>query len=215
MAETKVKYSKKKQYSERHCWLKDNNTWEEADVFVCLCRAPLTFGHSQLIVDVSENSSDDEMFDKAVLYIRAAVKTFESTFDKSAAHEDASWSDLARWTETSGKYLKTLILRSSASEQHPCAGSYSLLKVHLVPYFKSHEDACYDRFQGRHTVPPHKRGGLLGWLGVREDKVDKLEVDWPCEIDKNKCAKEFFRLDKLAEKLKSAAEQCRKHIEKE
>lgn len=207
MAETKEKYSKKKEYSGRHCWLKDHNVWEKAEVFVFLSRAPLTFGHSQLIVDVGGNVSDDKMFHTAVLCIRAAIKTFESTLQGVLDDEDSTWADLAQWPKTRGKYLKTLILRSSASEQHKCPGTHSLLKVHLVPYFQFHADECLERFRGRHRVRAEQRGGLLGWLGTREDEVDKLEVDFPCERGKNECAKTFFKLDKLAKKLRPVAKK--------
>ncbi|HUU84089.1 MAG TPA: hypothetical protein VM243_11355 [Phycisphaerae bacterium] len=210
MAKTKEPYSKKKTYLGRHCWLRDHNHWETAEVFVFLCRAPLTFGHSQLVVDVKPKLSDDEMFEKAVPYISAAIKTFESQFEKSRAqdvptHENAIWADLARWTETSGKYLKTLILRSSADEQHKCPDTHSLLKVHLVPYFQSHEVECHKRFQDRHCTLPSQKGGLLGWLGEREDEVDRLEVDFPSKEALNKCAAEYFLLPKLANELHEGA----------
>ncbi len=203
-----------KKYGSRHCWLKDKNEWDEAGVFVCLSRAPLTFGHSQLTVDVKGDPPDEEMFNKAVPLIRATIRTFQDMLPMLLREDkDSTWADLARWTKTRGPYIKTLILRTSASEKPEEAEEAEgpqmrfIFKVHLVPYFKSHEDACYDMFQDKHNVSPHKRGGLLGWLGVREDEADELEVDWPCDTDKDKCAKEFFKLDKLAEKLRPIAKE--------
>ena len=60
--------------------------------------------------------------------------------------------------------MKTLVLRASAAEKQ---GEY---KVHLVPCFESHLKSANDllraRFGGR------DEGGLLYWIGQREDLVD-------------------------------------------
>jgi hypothetical protein len=100
--------------------------------------------------------------------------------------------ELARYTRTSGAYRKLLILRTSASEREA-------FKIHLVPYFESHEHECYGLFHWRHSVRSDKLGGLLGWLGERESEVDKVEVDYPDTCKENFGAD--WRLPGLAKKL--------------
>ncbi len=115
---------------------------------------------------------------------------------------------LADVTETKGKLIKVLVLRASASEDVK-----KYLKIHLVPYFTSHDKECRRRFGRRHKELPQVAGGLLGWLGEQEDKVDKWEVDYPREDKLDKWAAETLGLPELADELRPALEKAEKEKE--
>jgi hypothetical protein len=148
-------------------------TWQS---YLLLVRDPLTFGHSQLNVKCSgweKERHEWEIWAKAATEIRKAIHVFCTVFREGSP--EAHFRDhheLAAYTQTSGSYLRTLVLRASADEK---AGEY---KVHLVPYFKSHERLCAMRFMARcrplaqSTAFDH--GGLLGWLGERENANQEL-----------------------------------------
>jgi len=109
---------------------------------------------------------------------------------------------LSRVTQSGGQLIKVLVLRSSASEKPD-----EELKIHLVPYFESHHWACQLRFAERHRLlPGDKLGGLLGWIGEREDRVDTWEVDYTNEAKRNDWVAEKLRLDELGAKLSAAVE---------
>jgi hypothetical protein len=91
-----------------------------------------------------------------------------------------------------------LVLRSSAQEIVD-----KEYKVHLVPYFESHAELCKKRFQSLHTVPNDQTGGLLGWLGGREDDVDRWEVDPnPTKPILDQIANEHLKMTVLAQELR-------------
>ena len=48
---------------------------------------------------------------------------------------------------------------------------------------------------------PNQEGGLLGWLGEIEDKVDKLEVDYPHKEKLTELAHDYVKLPELAQQL--------------
>jgi hypothetical protein len=158
---------------------KNTNHWDEvADwrkiekaPYVFLCRAPLTFGHSQLVISSPKGTNQDEkdFFSLGSRIIERTIITFKQAFKVQKIHEDENFRSLAVFTRTKGKYIKTLILRSSASEKF--CKEY---KIHLVPYFKSHEDECVKRYRHLHGITTGDKGGLLAWLGERETEVDKL-----------------------------------------
>lgn len=71
-----------------------------------------------------------------------------------------------------------------------------------MPYFKSHESDCTKRFKALHPCSQSERGGLLGWLGERENEVDIWEVDrtyWKDKLDS--IANYDLKMCKLAKRL--------------
>ena len=127
------------------------------------------------------------------------ISTFRRAFEEQKLHESETFTSLAQKTLTYGPYNKTLVLRASADEDIKRA-----YKVHLVPYFASHASLCKKRFQSLHAVKPDDddSGGLLGWMGVNEDDVDRWETD---SIQKKKLdliANQRLRMPDLAQKLR-------------
>lgn len=159
-----------------------------------LVRSPLTFGHSQLLIN-HQDTPPRTLFADAGELIGAAIEAMQQCFTPEKRLKE--FSVLEDVTETTGKLVKVLVLRASASEN--VSGT---LKIHLVPYFDSHEKACRDRFQGLHSVLPVATGGLLGWLGDREDRADKWEVDFLDKEAHEKWAADTLRLGDLAKELK-------------
>lgn len=154
-----------------------NATPKNFQSYFLLVRAPLTFGHSQLVLRRTKGESEAVTFEKASKQITTAMRTFESSLDSELLK---SYPKLAAFTQTSGKFERTLVLRASADEDE---NSY---KVHLVPYFESHASLCALRYMhtnarhggkldGKFRMQPN-RGGLLGWLGDREAVCDTLET---------------------------------------
>lgn len=103
---------------------------------------------------------------------------------------------MADLTLTKDKYLKTLILRVSADEDVD-----TTYKVHLVPYFGSHESACQKWYTSIHKVKPDAKGGLIGWLGERETLVDSWINDNPFGGDLDKVMTVDLKLEKLTDLL--------------
>jgi hypothetical protein len=162
------------------------------DIQIFLVNAPLTFGHSQLIarfsVDPDGHTCDEsKRFSLTAPYIDMALRTFQQAFCISTIHKKIEFAPLAKLTMTDGDYIKTLILRASASEKK------TEYKVHLVPYFTSHDSECKKRFTAVHSVNPEKTGGLLGWLGVRETIADSWLNDGDNPFKE--------RLDEVVEKV--------------
>lgn len=141
----------------------DRRTWFEGRIF--LVDKPLTFGHSQIVVEC-HNDKEEEHFRQASLLITHTIRVFNKAFGENKIHEKEQFKKLAFATCTEGGYLKTLILRSSANED---ANQY---KIHMVPYFCSHAEACEEFYHFNHPNSLEKTGGLLGWLGKRETKID-------------------------------------------
>jgi hypothetical protein len=173
-----------------------STTEEEINITLLLVHAPLTFGHSQLTLSFPATSTDKEAsrFDRAAQSIAKALRVFEAALEPSLCEFET----LAKLTGTSGRYLKTLILRVSANE-----GSAEY-KVHLVPYFESHDLACKKRFDSVHSaVSDERKGGLLGWLGQRETTVDSWQIDSdnPFHSHLDRIAIDCLGLGRLARKL--------------
>jgi len=149
-----------------------------------------------------DSGSIDEAryFKWAACLIERAITTFTRAFRDQHTHELDKYKELAEVTRTRGDYLKTLILRASASEK--IGSEY---KVHLVPYFESHRNDCAARFKARHKIPTDfdREGGLLGWLGERENQVDEWEVGslWKYKLDE--IANRNWGLEQLAKHFRS------------
>lgn len=135
--------------------------YAENSAYAFLVDAPIAFGHSQLVLSISPGMPEEDAFTLAAKHIAICIGRFRSSFVNLDLLE---WGQLAKYTGTSGDYVKTLILRASASERQ---GQY---KVHLVPCFSSHIESANDLFQARFRESGS--GGLLHWIGEREHLVD-------------------------------------------
>lgn len=195
---------------------KDDRYWaggEEDLPSLLLVRAPLTLGHTQLTIKRNQiedtegsekkREAHNALFQRAGPEIGRAIQAMHDCLKEDLL---AEFFTLAGVTRTSGKLIKVLVLRTSADEDVA-----KRLKIHLVPYFWSHRDSCQKRFEQQHDLglPGVRRGGLLGWLGEQEDRVDEWEVDYPDEDKLNAWASETLGLTKLAEKLKAAREKVK------
>jgi hypothetical protein len=165
----------------------------------------LTFGHSQLIFSVrGERLKETARFGKVAKIIKSSISAFEQVLGSEKVHtKNPEFKRLAEITRTKGKYIKTLILRTSADEKH------AEYKIHLVPYFESHASNCKSRYQTLHFIKDRrnsateKTGGLLAWLGERETEVDRWLKDphpWAKILDQK--ALKDWKMDKLATLLK-------------
>lgn len=100
---------------------------------IILSHAPLTLGHSQLIMKFSSDIkqfTESERFGKAAEIIQKSISVFEQVFGSKEVHMRSSeFKKLSEITKTNGKYIKTLVLRTSAEEDH------TEYKIHLLPYF--------------------------------------------------------------------------------
>ena len=168
-----------------------DRTWYDTDgAFAFLVDAPLTFGHSQLVVKIQSNKQD-ESFSAVAHHIAACIKNLRTSLPSPS--ED-KWRSLAAYTRSFGPYKKILLLRVSADETR------NMYKIHLVPYFKSHLDATNKLYRVTHNKGRKGKGGLLHWLGQREVIVD---YDMRDGRD-NKLVKtriKTFRLKQLASRL--------------
>jgi len=178
----------------------DDCDWEkiEKSPYIFLSRSPFTFGHSQLVVP-SPGDCEHSLFRLASKIIYCVISTFRSAFADQKLHESQAFVSLTEKTLTYGPYKKTLVLRASADED-----SKKRYKVHLVPYFASHASLCKKRFQSLHAVKPDDDypGGLLGWLGEREDDVDRWEANSTHKKNLDRIANENLRMPDLAQKLR-------------
>lgn len=181
------------------------NTRMEVSKFphIILVNAPLTFGHSQLVVPAHPGEtpvSERKLFRLAADLIENALAVFTKTLGKRQLHSSASFKKLAEDTYSYGKHIKTLILRTSADDNPGTE-----IKFHLVPYFESHQVACRKRFHSLHRAPPEQKGGMIGWLGERETEVDNWLVDgFPGPITLDQIGREVWKLPELAKQLKQA-----------
>ncbi|MEE8423908.1 MAG: hypothetical protein V3S49_05150 [Thermodesulfobacteriota bacterium] len=166
--------------------------------YIFLARAPLTFGHSQLVMKFLsvKQQNEADFFEMVAPTIKGAISVFEKVLGSDCLHKSPEFTKLAELTRTDESYLKTLVLRASADE---CPkGEY---KVHLVPYFESHAEKCQERYRGIHHINSGT-GGLLGWLGKRETEVDRWQISsetpWAVKLDEianiDLNMKEFARL---------------------
>ena len=163
------------------------------DARIFLVDSPLTFAHSQLAIKFSESTHSDESdrFQIAAQFVQKAIIRFGQLLRSNTIKY---FKELAEFTRTSDNYIKTLILRASAQEEK---GGY---KIHLVPYFRSHADACQKRFTD--IFCDNEPGGMLGWLGDRETEVDKWKRDNINNLDN--IVTQEWRLPELAKLLAQA-----------
>lgn len=189
-------------------WRKEKNvknTLSEVSKFpyVFLTNAPLTFGHSQLVVPTcpgTDSGDESKLFRSAAPLIEDVLKVFEIFFGKGKRHARAPFQKLAEDTYSYGKYLKTLILRTSADDD-----PNTKIKFHLVPYFESNQVDCHKRFHSLHKAPPDKKGGMIGWLGERETQLDNWLVDgFPGLITFDQIGRDVWKLPELAKRLERA-----------
>lgn len=153
--------------------------WERAEngPYIFLSRAPITFAHSILVIPKPRQSkfvSEATFFRWSADLIEQVIYLFNIAFGIKKIHTDTSFRILAEGTMSKGEYIKTLILKASANED-----LNTVYKVHLLPYFQSHDIDCQQRFFALHRSIDlgEKKGGLLGWIGQREDEADKYEVE--------------------------------------
>lgn len=141
-----------------------DRTWYRArGVFAFLVEAPLTLGHSQLVVRASWSDTEERSFVAAVPHIANCIRVLRR---RLPSRDRKSSRSLTRYTGTSGRYRRTLVLKASADEPK---GMY---KVHLVPCFASHFNAANRLFQLLNDADDSEPGGLLHWIGQRERLVD-------------------------------------------
>lgn len=163
---------------------------------VYVVRAPYTFGHSQLALSWKEGEEppEEDRFAVAASYIARCIAAFRERLDSLV--RDPLFLPLVRYTATSGVYVKTLVLRTSASE---AAHEY---KVHLVPLFESHQHTAYGRFLRLHPHVPNGVGGLVGWAGEVEGRVDS-DIETRDKSDRAQALLKGFELRTLADRLRA------------
>jgi hypothetical protein len=172
-------------------------TWySQPQAYAFLVDAPLSFAHSQLRITTAKSEPEEVAFANASSHVASCVRVLRTVLPNAIA----SWESLARYTNTSGPYQKTLILKVSADEK-----PYEY-KFHLVPFFSSHLDSANRLYQATHNQPAGKSGGLLHWVGEREVIVD---YDVRDRSDPNTIARlNTFALDDLAMLLRAEAEKA-------
>jgi hypothetical protein len=179
----------------------ENDNDYEIVTRIILSHTPLTFGHSQLIMKFlgdKRRLKESDRFEQVTEIIKNAILVFEQVLGEEKIHiKGTKFSHLSEITHTSGEYIKTLILRSSAEEHND--EEYAEYKVHLVPYFNSHAANCKSRYLTLHFLSTDKTGGLLGWLGERETEVDRWQnPPHPWANILNKIACEDWKMDEFA-----------------
>jgi hypothetical protein len=152
--------------------------WNQAKncPYIFFSRSPITFGHSIVVIPKPPNSNsvhEAQFFRWAAQFIEITISIFYDAFVQREIHHINEFHEIANFTSSHGKYLKTLILKANANEDIS-----NIYKIHLVPYFSSHEIVSQKRF--RNAYPEYNladlKGGLLGWIGQQEDRVDKREI---------------------------------------
>jgi hypothetical protein len=91
--------------------------YETGDAFAFVVHAPLTFGHSQLVVRVRSGSSEENTFERASLHIASCICALRTKLPTGSRR---TWKELISYTGTTGKYQKTLVLKTSADETGDC-----------------------------------------------------------------------------------------------
>jgi hypothetical protein len=181
------------------------NTWSEVSKFphIFLTEAPLTFGHSQLVVPArpgTDSVNESTLFRSAVVLIEDVLEVFKNVFGKEKLHARAPFQKLAEDTYSYGKYIKTLILRTSADDDPD-----TKIKFHLVPYFESSQADCHKRFHSLHRARPNEKGGMIGWLGERETQLDNWLIDgFPGPLTLDQIGRDVWKLPDLAKRLTQA-----------
>jgi hypothetical protein len=150
-----MRYDKLLELVEKRIWYCSDHA------FAFLVDTPITLGHSQLVLGISKSAEEEDNFAKASIHATKCVKTFRTKLK----NQSTKWGKLAKYTKTSGSYIKTLVLKVSADEEE------DTYKMHLVPYFTSHHEATGELYRKRQKRKKGT-GGLLNWLGEREWQVD-------------------------------------------
>ena len=182
---------------------RNERTWyklcdNDSHIRVILVEAPLTFGHSQLIITTRKNIKEDIKFEMASFAIGRCLPIIKKCIP--AAVKDDTWKELREYTATKGRYIKTLILRASADENE------DQYKVHLAPYFNSNLKSTKILFQEGRNLENDPKGGLLRWLGEREKYLDD-NIETLRNTDRFPTALiESFELIKLARFLRETVE---------
>jgi hypothetical protein len=149
--------------------------------------------HENLEMSRDVLREEEDMFKATIELIVKCIRVFRTELPN--AIENNEWEVLKKYTNTSGKYKKTLILKTSANEQ--CCE----YKIHLIPFFESHLCDTKRLFHNGRQLDETKIGGLLGWLGHQERLVDdQIELPW----DTHRCPEALFNsfnIIKLAELL--------------
>lgn len=161
---------------------------------VIIVEAPLTFGHSQLILRSNRDMAEEMMFNSASVVIKECMPIMRNKLP--AAVEDNTWEKLRAYTKTSGRYIKTLVLKASADEKE------KEYKVHLVPYFESHLSSTTLLFHRGSDVDESKTGGLFRWLGEQERRLDDQIEIWRNTCHFPSALVDSFELIKLADYLR-------------
>jgi hypothetical protein len=140
--------------------------YDSDDAFAFLVDTPFTFGHSQLVMKIHKWAEEEDNFAKASIHATNCIKTLRTKL----YNQWMKWPKLAEYTNTSGSYVKTLVLRVSADE------AVNTYKIHLVPYFASHSNDTEELYR-KNQKKKKGTGGLVNWLGERERKVDSDMCD--------------------------------------
>ena len=188
----------------KHPDTRKERTWYElcdidVQIRVMVVEAPITFGHSQLILETNKNVEEAARFEMATIAIKKCLPIIKECIP--AAIENEVWKKLREYTHTHGTYIKTLILRASAKEDD------QQYKMHLVPYFASHRESTCQLFHEDRDIQNDDVGGLLGWLGRRERALDD-EIELLRDTERFPTALiNSFELIRLADALKDTAAQ--------
>jgi hypothetical protein len=85
--------------------------------YVFLVRAPLTFGHSQLVTKVFDAGQHHEadLFEMVVPMIKGAISVFENVLESSRFHERPEFRKLAELTRT---HKRPSIVNRACTENH-------------------------------------------------------------------------------------------------
>lgn len=147
-------------------WYQNGNRNANGYAYAFLVDAPITFGHSQLVLFTDESMEEQDCFTIAARHIANCIAALRTTIPGALA--DTRWTALAEYTGTSDECLKTLVLKVSADEDR------DVYKIHLVPYFESHFDATNELYrENMELTDEEAKGGLLHWIGEREQTVDR------------------------------------------
>lgn len=195
--------------SRNQVWLDDGES-----CYAFLVDAPISFGHSQLVLNGREGFSEEDNFVRSASVVGECIHSLRTTLTSSKAGD---FRRLRRYTGSTGEYVKTCVLKASANEPR---GQY---KVHMVPLFSGQLEETAVSFRARmgerlrelsrvpesHIAPDEfdalkdGRGGLLYWIGTREDAVDRdmcgLRTQHSAYSDQ---LVQTFRLGELASELR-------------
>jgi hypothetical protein len=194
---------------------RDERTWfelcdKDIHIRVMIVESPLTFGHSQLILETEKVIPEEDMFEMSSSVIKESMRTLKKKLPEAV--ENPVWEKLRNYTNTSGRLKKILILKVSANEAE------KQYKVHLVPYFESHLCLTTMLFKKGRGIDKGKTGGMIQWLGEQEKQIDDQIEIWRGTCHFPTALVESFELIKLAEHLgvkkKKKVESSRKKKDK-